>query len=308
MRNFMRKGGTTTREWATRWLEEQEILAPRTVLFYRQKLALILPILGDDKLGDLSPSIIHQAIIKLSGSGVGATTVAHVHTTLKTMLKAALIQEHIARHPMALLTTPPRSHFVAQTLTLDQAKRLCEACRGHRLGTAVIIAALTGMRSGEVLALEWPDVDLISHSISVNKTVRWVRGGRVIQPPKTHSAYRSLPISPGLSSVLRKHWDVQGQKHERRLVIATGAGNYVSPSSGLRTYFAKALLLAECPPIRFHDLRHTAGLFLTRRYGLVVASRMLGHASPLITARYYGHAPMEDLRAAADGMGDLLAP
>ena len=68
------------------------------------------------------------------------------------------------------------------------------------------------------------------------------------------------------------------------------------------------LIRADCPRIRFHDLRHTAGLFLTRSVGIVVASRMLGHSDPGITARLYGHAQAEDFTAAARAMGELLTP
>jgi integrase len=72
--------------------------------------------------------------------------------------------------------------------------------------------------------------------------------------------------------------------------------------------FRALLSRAECPRIRFHDLRHTAGLYLTRSVALVVASRILGHADPGITARLYGHAQTEDFSAAARAMGALLSP
>lgn len=80
------------------------------------------------------------------------------------------------------------------------------------------------------------------------------------------------------------------------------------PSGGFVREFRSLLIRADCPRIRFHDLRHTAGLFLTRSVGIVVASRMLGHSDPGITARLYGHAQAEDFTAAARAMGELLTP
>jgi len=58
--------------------------------------------------------------------------------------------------------------------------------------------------------------------------------------------------------------------------------------------------------LRFHDLRHSAGLLLTREVGIVAASRVLGHANPTITARFYGHAHPEDLQRGLRGVADRM--
>jgi len=92
------------------------------------------------------------------------------------------------------------------------------------------------------------------------------------------------------------------------LVFPSVHGSYWVPQGRFVRDFRQLLSTAECPRIRFHDLRHTAGLFLTRSVGVVVASRILGHADPSITARWYGHAQTEDYTVAARAMSALIGP
>src|SRR4029077_16132814 len=80
----------------------------------------------------------------------------------------------------------------------------------------------------------------------------------------------------------------------RDLVFPSVHGTYWIPSGRFVRDFRLLLSQAGCPRIRFHELRHTAGLFMTRSVGLVVASRVLGHSHPSVTATFYGHAAQED--------------
>ena len=82
------------------------------------------------------------------------------------------------------------------------------------------------------------------------------------------------------------------------LVFTTDTGAPIH-SSILRRHFVQVLKRTELPPIRFHDLRHTAAtLMLTNNVPLVTVSKILGHSSPAITATIYAHA-LDESKAGA---------
>ena len=204
---------------------------------------------------------------------------------------------------------------MAHTLTVEQAQRLLEVSRESGLGPLLHIALATGMREGELLALTWDDVDLTALTITVDKSVDWQHRSRhAVGLTKTPAGRRQLNLDSTLLEVLERqrcrgirmqlqapHWE------DRNLVFPSARGVHLVPSGAFSREFGRLLARAGCPHIRFHDLRHTAGLFLTRSAGLVVASRILGHASPAITARFYGHAQRDDFLSAAREMGRLLS-
>jgi integrase len=309
-------GKGTVDQWVDEWLAQRALSRPRTYPFYRQKLAHIQRDLGNLRLSDLTAHDIRVALLHLSAEGMSPTMLQHVFKSLSTALTTAAKEGRIAKNPCLDVDAPHRSEFEAPTLTVEQSRRLIYVAWDTRLGPLIVLALSTGMRAGELLALTWDDVDLERGLITVNKSVQWKPGGKhVAGQTKTRAARRTIRVERlaldalelQRQRVLRMRLQAKDWA-DRNLVFPTPRGTYMIPSGGFVREFRALLNRAECPRIRFHDLRHTAGLFLTRSVGLVVASRILGHADPGITARYYGHAAQEDFTAAARAMGELLQP
>jgi len=306
----------TLNAWLDEWLAQMTLARPRTVLFYRQKLAHIRPRLGDAQLAELQPRDIRLALGAMAGDGMTPTMLSHIHRTLSTALYAAKRERLIVGNPGADVARPSRADFEARTLTVEQARRLVELCWGAKLGPLVIVALSTGMRSGELLALTWDDIDLVAGEITVNKTVNWARqAGEEHRPgrPKTRSARRTVRIEGPPVAALTEQRErchamrlVASEWVEHNLVFPAMEGGYMAPTGRFMQHYHALLSQAGCPRIRFHDLRHTAGLFLTRSVGVVVASRILGHASPTITMSLYGHAQQQDYAAASHAMSGML--
>jgi len=230
----------------------------------------------------------------------------HVFTTLSSALNAAVAERRISVNPCQSIAAPRKSQFEAPTLTVEQAQRLIALAWDTRMGPLLTVALSTGMRAGELLALVWDDVDLISGQITVNKSVQWnARGRHIAGPTKTRSGRRAVKVEGrALAALVEQRRRTIDADYE--LVFPSVRGSYWVPQGRFVRDFRALLSNAGCPRIRFHDLRHTAGLFLTRSVGVVVASRILGHADPSITARYYGHAQQEDFSAAAHAMSTLI--
>lgn len=322
----------TVGDWLGQWLNAMEIARPRTVETYRQKLSHAIAELGDMRLSAVTPSDVTGVLEQCKRTGLSATTTHHVYRTMSTAFTAALRQGILMQNPCRDAVRPKRGHFEALTLSPEEFARLAaEASRDDKVGAMVLLAMATGMRKGELLALRWTDIDWNTRTIAVVRSVRWLIGqGPVVGPPKTHSGKRTIPIDEAMTEQLRRHhvrikamqlhagekWRDQG------LVFPARTGHFLSPSGPAYDNWTALRSRARVQPVRFHDLRHTVGLYITRQFGIVVASRILGHSNPMITARYYGHAYIDDFEKVATSLsqvmfegvtqtpiaGDMLAP
>jgi len=293
-------------EWLDEWLKTVALARPRSLVSYRSKAAHMRPALGAIQLTELRSRDVRLALTGLANDGMSPSMLRHVFITLSIALNAAVAERRISTNPCQGMATPRKSYFEARTLTSEQAQRLVEVAWDTRLGPLLTVALSTGMRSGELLALTWADVDLDAGQITVNKSVQWKPDGQhVAGATKTRSGRRAVNVQGRALEALVEQRS-RTLEVNSDLVFPAVDGGYWIPQGRFVDQFRALLAAAGCPQIRFHDLRHTAGLFLTRSVGVVVASRMLGHADPSITAKYYGHAAPEDFTAAARAMATVI--
>ena len=158
------------------------------------------------------------------------------------------------------------------------------------------LAAMTGMRRGEVLGLRWRDVDLNSARLSVRHAVVSVAYTVLDSTPKSHQA-RVIDLDEATVDQLRSHRERQRREREewgddyvgRDLVVAKEDGEALHPDSFSQT-FERLVRRAGLRRIRLHDLRHThATLAVKAGVPVKVISERLGHESPAFTLRQYAH-------------------
>jgi integrase len=177
-------------------------------------------------------------------------------------------------------------------LTPAQARLFLRAASGDRLETLYVLALTTGMRLGELLAVKWRDVDLDRASLQVRATLQHTDEGFSFFQPKTRRSRRHITLTRGAVEALRRHRARQAEERllagtawwDLGLVFTNTEGGPLQKSNLHFRSFKPLLRAAGLPPIRFHDLRHTAAtlLFLQGVHPKVV-SEMLGHASISIT-------------------------
>ena len=151
------------------------------------------------------------------------------------------------------------------------------------------IAITTGMRQGEIIGLQWSDLDWNRGTIQIQRQVQRVRGqGWSFLEPKTRKGRRKIILGEGTLYALRTHREQQrikievaGERWQRHdLIFPNSIGNPIDPSH-LRLDFNRLKVDAGLPKIRFHDLRHTAAsLMLNNGVPPIVVSRILGHSKP----------------------------
>ncbi len=183
-------------------------------------------------------------------------------------------------------------------------KYVLEGNNHHMIG--VVISLYTGLRIGEILALEWTDIDFIKSLLYVNKSchdgkIDGNQFGRIIDTPKTLSSTRVIPIPKKLIPIL---------KYYKKIATSNTVVSKRNKVISIRTYQRNFQMMLKNLNIEyhsFHSLRHT---FATRALecgmDIKTLSEILGHKSPVITLNRYAHSIFEHKIKMMDLVGKLL--
>lgn len=213
------------------------------------------------------------------------------------------------------MTLPRHTRHEIQPLTPEQAQKLLAVAKGHRLEAVVTTAVVTGMREGELLALQWSDINFEQGYLQIRRTVRRFTGqGMREGEPKTASSRRRIDLSPYLLEVL-KHQRVSQLEarlkagkawEDHDLVFCNHLGKFFE-TGDLGKMFHTLLQDAGLPRLRFHDLRHSAAtMLLAMGVNVKVVQELLGHSTVTMTLNIYGHVLPGQQQAAIEKMSDLF--
>jgi integrase len=203
-----------------------------------------------------------------------------------------------------------------QTYTPDEITAVLRAADKDRSGHLWYLA-LSGLRRAELAGLQWSDIDLDGGTLTIARNRVQVGAATVVEnEPKTQSSRRTLPLDPGLVTVLRR---ARSRHAQEKLVLGTDYADsgYVACNEAGEAYTPGALTnmwhrltaAAGVRPIRLHDARHSCGTALhLRGVPLAVIAKWLGHADAAITARIYAHSQPDALKAAGATLGQLITP
>lgn len=283
------------------WLQtKQHTVKPKTWQRYAEIVSLhLVPTFGRTPLAQLAPQQVEALYVEKLKAGLSATTVHHLHVVLHTALESALRKGLVAHNVTDRVEAPRSQHHEMQTLSEDEARQFFQAVADERLEALYVLALTTGMRQGELLALQWPDVDLEQGKVLVRFTLQNIRGKLELAEPKTKSSRRTIPLTDRAIAALRAHrarqlaermtlgpaWD-----QTSHFVFSTSLGGPLDASHMLGRSFFAVLKRANLPRIRFHDLRHTAAtIAIARGAPIKAVSEMLGHADVATTLRIYAH-------------------
>ncbi len=151
-----------------------------------------------------------------------------------------------------------------------------------------VVAAFTGLRMGELLALRWRNVDFLDARLVVEAS--WSAG--VLTSPKSRKT-RSVPLADQPAAVLAQLATRERLTGRDDLVFCSAVGDYLD-GSALRRRYRRAQDAAGLRPLRFHDLRHSFGSLVIREFDLVSVKAFMGHAKITTTERYLHARPRRD--------------
>jgi integrase len=251
------------------------------------------------------------------GRPLSPKTVVEIYSLVRQALDKAVKWKLIERNPMHDVERPTAHRKEAHSPEPDEYEKLLNRVQGTRYYALAVFAAASGCRRGELLALQWRDIDPVSGVVSISKSVSQLKTGREIKSTKSGRT-RFVRVSQATLQVLLEH-RAQIEKEKllfgsdykaNDLVFPTPDGDYYQPSQitgRFREFMAEAGVRAS-----LHSLRHfSASMLLSQHCPITVVSKRLGHANPQITLDVYSHAMKNDEATAAklwdDATGDIIA-
>jgi integrase len=308
----------TVSEYVRAWLDSATHLAPKTLERYRELAEhQINPHLGNVVLQKLRPSQIadwHATLLRSggrNGRALAARTVGHAHRVLHSVLARAAKVEAVSRNVAGVLTPPKVEVKEIEILADVQIAGVLAELRDHPLLPIVVTALGTGMRRGELCALQWRDVDLDHASINVERSLEETNDGLRMKLPKSRRGLRRIALPASVVELLRAHRTRQielrlmlglGRVEPDALVFCHEDGSPLSPDR-LSQQWRRFVVAKGMPAVSFHALRHThASALIAAGLDVVTVSRRLGHGSPGITLGIYAHRFANTDSAAANAM------
>jgi integrase len=292
-------------EVAEQWLESKRHLRPWTRKNYRAALDnVLLPRFGHLRLASISPDRIAALIRELeregpSGKPLSSSMIEAYMRPLNGTLMFAVRRGLLAANPCALLTSDdrPRRRERCQDhvwsdgeieALIRAAEELARQPASRYDYTPLLRAALfTGLRLGELLGLQWQDVDLHEGVLHVRR--QYTRLGEYA-PPKTKAAIRRVPLSEEMTRQLAAHKLRSRHSADDAPVFAGRLGRPLGHRNATRRGFEPAAAKAGIEGVTFHSLRHAfASRMISRGINSTVLAALMGHESSVITEKRYIH-------------------
>jgi len=294
----------------------QTTLKPSTYITYESSFRVhIIPQFGHLRLDQIDRQKIEGFIAKLVKKDMAKDSIRLILAALSILFTQAVEHKLVTENPVKgvgkFYRKAPKRHKEIEPLTEEESLAFLEATLTYdpKHYPLFLLALHTGMRSGEIGGLQWPDIDWNSKFISVRRAI--VRGH--ITTPKTKGSERKVDCSDDLLRVLadlRRRCQEQALKSGSPLclwVFICQKNKPVGMNNVKAIYFKRALRKAGLRDIRFHDLRHTyASLLLAQGEPVTYVANQLGHANPGITLKIYSHwIPNESQREAVNKLPSL---
>ncbi len=314
-------------------------LAPSTYKRYCRILETrLLPYFGHFYINKIRPTDIMkfydllekdtQLVRKKGNNGsktkkpLSGKTILEHHRLLRAMLHKAVYWQLIVTNPAERVQPPKARKPKRRSYDDEQTKILLENLEllpneDTKYKVAIILTVFTGVRLGELMGLEWQDVDFKNGIISINRSSQYLADmGVFTKVPKTESSIREIAIPEFIISLLEEYKllyeeqkSIYGElwtNSDRLFVQADGKPMHPSTIS---KWFVKYVGQIGLPVINFHGLRHTnASLLVAQNIDIAVISARLGHAQISTTLDFYVHPLLSHNRKAGYALENLLLP
>lgn len=321
--------------WQVNYGEKE--LAPSTYKRYVRMLETrILPYLGSFTLEKIKPTDLMKLydmleqdtqtkrLAKNNGERtlkpLSKKTILEHHRLISSMLHKAVYWQLIPFNPAERVQPPRASRVQRKFYDDEQCKLLLNSLNELqeneiKYKVAIILDVFTGARLGELMGLEWNDIDFKNKEIAINKASQYLpEKGVYTKEPKTSSSYRNVSIPDSVIEMLEEYkiwYDNQKElcgefwNNSDRLFVQDD-GKPMHPDT-VSKWFGKFIRKIGLPVINFHGIRHTnATLLISQNVDVAVVAARLGHAQISTTFNFYVHPLASHNRSAGLILQNLL--
>jgi integrase len=294
--------------YCCKWLERQKIRCKQTTyaVYYSNVHNYIIPYFENMHIADIDSGIIFDFSLYLkqngkrhNSGGLKPSTVNNILTVLNQITKFSEAEYNIHFHKLIIMylrQSRPEISVMSRYAWYKLQNYLIE--EDDNISFGILLSMYTGMRIGELCALQWKDIS-DDGIININKTVQRIRDidyvlgyskhktKVIIEHPKTISSVRYVPLSSYLIDMSLKF------RNDKENYIITGTSKYMEPRT-LQYRFKQILKKLSLPDYNFHILRHTFATYcMEAKVDIKSLSELLGHSSVKTTLSIYVHSSIE---------------
>lgn len=300
-------------EWLDIWLENY--IKPSVKVRTYERYALIIDKhismdVGKCEISELSALVLQNFITKLlesgnckTGNGLSANSVNAIISVLQSSLQTAQLIGVANEYTANKIKRPKLIERPVECFSLKEQKQIEQAVLNSKKDKlfGILLCLYSGLRIGELIALQWSDIDFAKGTLTVSKSCHDGKNGLIIDEPKTATSRRKIPLPKQLMPLVKML-----KKRSDSDFVVSSYGKPVSVRSYQRS-FELLLKKLDIPHRGFHSIRHT---FATRAIecGMDVKtlSEILGHKNPTVTLNRYAHSLMEHKADMMNRLGKLL--
>ena len=236
----------------------------------------VLPEIGKIPLNKLSQNDLQQFYGRLKkngrkrlteqyGAGLSDRMVRMCHAVCRSALERAVRDDLLRTNPAIGCKLPPKKAKEMQVLDREELQKFLIQAQADGYYELFLLDLCTGLRRGELIALQWEDLNFETGVLTVNKQAYTVNGELQIIPPKTKASVRKLVLPPAVLAVLREYKKTVDSRW--MFPSPVKADRPITPGVARRR-LQTILERADCKRVRFHDLRHPYVKHTTKIFSL----------------------------------------
>jgi len=299
-------------DWLDFWYQQyaKQTLRPTTQSGYENMIYNhIITDIGKIPLSKLTQNDLQQFYTRLKnggrkvrtelyGKGLSDRMVRGCHAMCRKALEKAVADGIIRINPAIGCKLPPKKAKEMQVLTREEMQRFMAQAKADGYFELFLLELCTGMRRGEIVALQWDDLNMQTGELHICRQATTVHGNIHICAPKTKSSIRTVILPPDIVKILAEY---KKRINSRWMFPSPVKEDAPYHPSAIRKVLDRTLERAECKHVRFHDLRHTfATTALANGMDVKTLSAIIGHISSETTLNIYTHITDNMQRSAAN--------
>jgi integrase len=301
---YVTRANMTVERYIAGWLRTETELAAKTLHRYNQlatqQIYVHLGAIELQKLGKADHQAWHATLRTCGGKDgrpLSAQTLKHAHRVLGRALARAVEGELIKRNVASSVRPPKVPKAKIASLRADETAKLLDYLGGTRMHLPAILALGLGLRRGEVLGLQWGDINLEVRRLQIARSLGQAGREVFFKDPKSEAGRRAMSIPPSVAEALRQHRVVQmeqrlqlrlGRLSDADLLFTDAKGRPLIPDNFSRDW--KDLMIKGGFEISFHGLRHShASALIDGGLDVRTVASRIGHHSAALTLTVYAH-------------------
>lgn len=252
---------------------------------------------------------------ELSKKGYSFSQINTLNTVLKVFFNWCIDNDYILKNPCTKISIKGNKNDIinnqrkdVEILTEKEIKTIKEHVKGSDFELIFLLDLATGLRQGELLALDWEHINLKEKTLKIEKSVKEVyvydnentkHIETIFQTPKTLNSFRTVPIPNALIDILKS-------KHKKSGLLFSDKDNEPLKGKNVSTQWAKILKECKIPHKKFHSIRHTyASMLLKKGVDIESVAELMGHSAISIT-QIYLHSSSKSKNKSVNKLNSIL--